>query len=130
MKISGEAKLLRIFLGESDKVDHVPVYEKIVMEARKCGIAGATVYRGIMGYGGNSRIHFAKFLTISTDLPLVIEIVDGESKINKFIPKVEEIFEKADSGGLITLEKAEIIRYTASDKKPIIEPDIKNRPDD
>ncbi len=123
MKIVGEAKLLRIFLGETDKIGSVTVYEKIVMEARKSGLAGATVYRGIMGYGGNSRVHSAKFLAVSTDLPLVVEIVDGEEKINSFIPVVEKIFEESDSGGLITLEKAEIIRYTASGKKPVIEPD-------
>ncbi len=123
MKIVGGAKLLRIFLGERDKIGSVTVYEKIVMEARKSGLAGATVYRGIMGYGGNSRVHSAKFLAVSTDLPLVVEIVDGEEKINSFIPVVEKIFEESDSGGLITLEKAEIIRYTASGKKPVIEPD-------
>ncbi len=123
MKIIGEAKLLRIFLGETDKIGSVTVYEKIVTEARKFGLAGATVYRGIMGYGGNSRVHSAKFLAVSTDLPLVIEIVDGKDKISQFIPIVESIFEKADSGGLITLEKAEIIRYTASGKKPVIKPD-------
>jgi PII-like signaling protein len=123
MKIVGEAKLLRIFLGETDKIGSVTVYEKIVTEARKLGLAGATVYRGIMGYGGNSRVHSAKFLAISTDLPLVIEIVDVEEKINKFIPIVEDIFEKADSGGLITLEKAEIIRYTTSGEKTVIKPD-------
>ncbi len=123
MKITGEAKLLRIFLGETDKIGAVTVYERIVMEARKFGLAGATVYRGIMGYGGNSRVHSAKFLAVSTDLPLVIEIVDNEKKIEEFIPTVEKIFEESDSGGLITLEKAEIIRYTASGKKPVIEPD-------
>lgn len=112
MKLTGEAKLLRIFLGETDKLGSISVYEKVVLQAREFGLAGATVYKGIMGYGGRSRIHTSKFLTISEDLPLVIEIVDSEKKIMEFIPLVEEIFEKANCGGLITLEKADIIKYT------------------
>ncbi len=116
MRLTGTAKLLRIFLGETDKIGPITVYEKIVTEARKAELAGATVYRGIMGFGGNSRIHSSKFLAISEDLPLVIEIVDEEEKINNFIPSVERIFEEANSGGLITLEQAQIIKYVASQK--------------
>lgn len=116
MKIEGEAKLLRIFLGEADKISHVSVYEKIVTEARKQNLAGATVYKGIMGYGGNSRIHSAKILRLSEDLPLVIEIVDEENKIEAFIPEVEKIFEEANCGGLITIEKAGIIKYISTKK--------------
>jgi uncharacterized protein len=116
MKIEGEAKLLRIFLGETDKLHHVAVHEKIVTEARKLNLAGATVYKGIMGFGGNSIIHSAKFLELSEDLPLVIEIVDSQIKIEEFIPIVENIFEEANCGGLITLEKAEIIKYTTTKK--------------
>jgi PII-like signaling protein len=78
MKTNSKAKLLRIFVGETDKHGHISVYEKIVTEARKNGLAGATVYRGIMGYGSNSRIHTAKVLRLSEDMPLVIEIVDTE----------------------------------------------------
>jgi len=116
MKIEGEAKLLRIFLGEDDKISHLPVHEKIVTEARKNNLAGATVYKGIMGFGGNSRIHSAKILRLSEDLPLVIEIVDEEKKIEEFIPTVEKIFEDANCGGLITIEKAVIIKYTSTKK--------------
>lgn len=116
MKIEGEAKLLRIFIGETDIISHVPVYEKIVSEARKQNLAGATVYKGIMGYGGNSRIHRAKFLEMSEDLPLVIEIVDEQKKIEDFIPTVQQIFEEANCGGLITMERAEIIKYSAQKK--------------
>ncbi len=116
MKIEGEAKLLRIFIGETDKIGNINVYEKIVIEARKAGLAGATVYKGIMGFGGNSIIHTAKILRLSEDLPLVIEIVDGQKKVEEFIPIVEHIFESANSGGLITLEKAEIIKYAANKK--------------
>ena len=116
MKTKSEAKLLRIFIGETDKIGHITVYEKIVNEARKNELAGATVYKGIMGYGGRSRIHTAKILRLSEDLPLVIEIVDELEKIEKFITVVESIFESANSGGLITLEKAEIIKYTFENK--------------
>ncbi len=114
--IKGEAKLLRIFLGESDKIGPVPVYEKILVEARKDELAGATVYRGIMGFGANSVIHKAKFLTMSEDLPLVIEIVDEVERIEKFIPKLKTIFEESNIGGLITMEKAEIIILNTTKK--------------
>ncbi len=116
MGIKGEAKLLRIFLGETDKIGSVNVYEKIVMEARKENLAGATVYRGIMGYGRNSRIHTSKILRLSEDMPLVIEIVDEARKIENFIPVIEEILDKANSGALVTVEKAEIIKYSTSKK--------------
>ncbi len=114
MQISGEAKLLRIFIGESDKIGTIPVYERIVLEARKAGLAGATVFKGIMGFGRNSRIHTSKILRLSEDMPLTIEIVDEIDKIEKFIPVLHNIFEEAKSGGLITMEKAEIIKYVAS----------------
>jgi PII-like signaling protein len=111
MQIKGEAKLLRIFLGESDKIHSTTVYEKIVMEARKAELAGATVFKGIMGFGGRSRIHTSKILRLSEDMPLTIEIVDEEGKIDLFIPIIEKIFEEANCGGLITIEKANIIKY-------------------
>jgi uncharacterized protein len=116
MHIEGEAKLLRIFVGESDLINHVPVYEKIVLEARKAGLAGATVTKGISGFGASSRIHTTKLLRLSEDLPLVVEIVDSEEKIEQFIPILNEIFEAANSGGLITMEKVKIIKYTVSNK--------------
>ena len=116
MHIEGEAKLLRIFVGESDLINHVPVYEKIVLEARKAGLAGATVMKGIMGFGASSRIHTTKLLRLSEDLPLVIEIVDIEKKIEEFIPMLNDIFEQANSGGMITMEKVSIINYTVAKK--------------
>lgn len=116
MKIEKDAKLLRILVGESDKIHSVPVYEKIVLLAKEQGLAGASVFRGIMGFGGNSRIHSSKILAISEDLPILIEIVDEEPKIQKFIKEVDQIFEEAKSGGLITLEKAEIIKYSYTKK--------------
>ena len=108
------AKLLRIFVGESDKIGSINVYEEIVNKARKDKLAGATVYRGIMGFGKTSIIHTSKIFALSEDMPLVIEIVDDEIKIDAFVPKIKEIFEKANNGGLITIEKAEIIHYTSS----------------
>lgn len=112
MQIPKEAKLLRIFVGESDKHHLVPVYEKIVLRAREEGLAGATVFKGIMGYGGKSRIHTSKILRLSEDLPLIIEIVDDEAKIENFLPVVDSLFSEAKCGGLITIERAEVIKYT------------------
>jgi len=116
MQIEGDAKLLRIFIGESDKIHHIPVYEKIVLEARKAGLAGATVYKGIMGFGGNSRIHTSKILRLSDDMPIIIEVVDETKKIEAFLPLIDKLFEDANCGGLITMEKAEIIKYKANKK--------------
>jgi uncharacterized protein len=116
MHIEGEAKLLRIFVGESDLINHVPVYEKIVLEARKAGLAGSTVLKGIMGFGASSRIHTSKLLRLSEDLPLVIEVVDEEKKIEQFISVLNGIFDEANSGGMITMEKVSIIKYTVSKK--------------
>lgn len=114
MEIKGEAKLVRIFIGEADKHHHTPVYDKIVHEARRAGLAGATVFKGVMGFGVNSRIHAAKILRLSEDLPIVIEIVDEEKKITEFLGTLHDIFEESNCGGLITMEKAEIIKYVAS----------------
>jgi len=111
MKIEGEADLLRIFVGESDKIHNVPVYEKIVLLAREKGLAGATVLKGIMGYGKHSVIHTSKILTLSDDLPRVIEIVDTIEKIESFLDDVNKVFDEARSGGLITIEKARVIKY-------------------
>lgn len=108
-----DAKLLRIFLGESDKYQQQPLYEKIVFEAKKQGLSGATVTRGIMGFGAHSQIHTAKLFDISSDLPVIVEIVDTLEKINAFVSTVEELFDKVNSGGLITMEKAEVIRYSS-----------------
>ena len=117
MELKGEAKLVRIFVGETDIIHHIPVYERIVQEARKLHLAGATVFKGVMGYGGTSRIHTAKILRLSEDMSMIIEIVDAEEKINNFLPLLRDIFEEANCGGLITMERAEIIKYVVSDKK-------------
>jgi PII-like signaling protein len=116
MKITGEGKLLRIFVGESDRCHGRPLYEAIVLKARELGLAGATVWRGIEGYGATSRIHTAKLLRLSEDLPLLIEIVDTEEKVLAALPELDAIMEAGGGGGLVTLEKAEIIRYTPGRK--------------
>jgi len=115
MVLPKEAKLLRIFVGESDKINLIPLYEKIVLMAREEGLAGATVFKGIMGFGGRSRIHTTKILRLSEDLPLIIEIVDQNDKIEKFLPIIDDLFTRAKCGGLITIERAEVIKYTAGE---------------
>lgn len=107
MQIPTEAVLLRIFIGESDRWEHQPLYEAIVLKAREAHLAGATVLRGPMGFGKSSRLHTAKILRLSDDLPLVIEIVDSEEKVNSFLP----VLDKMISGGLVTLEKVKVIQY-------------------
>ena len=104
-------KLVRIFIGESDKIGQEPLYEKIVFEAKKKSLSGATVTKGIMGFGANSKIHSSKLFDISADLPLVIELVDSEEKISEFTKIVEDLFVESKSGGLITIENVEVIRY-------------------
>jgi PII-like signaling protein len=111
MEISGQAVLLRIFIGESDKIGHLPLFEKIVKEARSAGLAGATVLKGVLGYGATARIRTTKILDLSADLPLVIEIVDEEGKIEAFQQTLSELFEQADCGGLVTLENIRVVHY-------------------
>ncbi len=112
MKLEGEGKLLRIFIGESDRVSRKPLYEAIVLKAKESGIAGATVLRGVESYGATSVIHKESILELSDDLPVVVELVDAESRIDTFVPVVERLLEEAGCGGLITEERAKVIRYT------------------
>jgi PII-like signaling protein len=112
MKIEGDGKLLRVFIGESDRYDGRPLFEAIVRKARELGIAGATVWQGIEGFGARSRIHTAKILRLSEDLPVIVEIVDSEEKIRTLLPYLDTMIEAAGGGGLVTLEKAEIIKYS------------------
>ena len=109
MQIPKQALLLRIFIGEDDKFAGAPLYEAIVLKAREQQIAGATVFRGPMGFGASSRLHTTKILRLSEDLPLVIEIVDSEDKINAFLPVLDGMM----SSGLITLEKVQVLQYGA-----------------
>jgi PII-like signaling protein len=111
MELQGEAKLLRIFLGESDKVGRAPLHDVILREARAAGLAGATAWRGTGGFGASSRMRTAGVLDLSGDLPLVIEITDQEEKIDRFLPKLRELFETSRGGGLVTMEKVQVIHY-------------------
>src|SRR5207302_11449131 len=107
MNLPRDAMLLRIFIGESDRWEHKPLYEAIVLKARELHLAGATVLRGPMGFGKSSRVHTAKILRLSMDLPMVIEIVDTEDNINAFLPALDHMM----GGGLVTLEKVKVIHY-------------------
>jgi hypothetical protein len=111
MQPETDAKLLRIFIGESDKVRHVPLYEAIVREARAAGLAGATAWRGLAGFGPSSHIRTAKILDLAADLPVVVEITDAEEKIAAFQPVLDRLFEEAKCGGLVTMEKVQVVRY-------------------
>lgn len=110
MQLPHDATLLRIYLGESDRWQHQALYEAIVLKARELHLAGATVLRGPMGFGKSSRLHTAKILRLSMDLPLVIEIVDTEEKIQAFLPVLDEMMK----GGLVTVEKVRVIDYRAN----------------
>lgn len=107
MSLPTEGKLLRVFVGERDRWHGRPLYEAIVVEARNRGLAGATVIKGFMGFGAHSRMHTAKLLELSQDLPIVIEIVDAPDKIEAFMPDLEQMV----GDGLITLERAEVLLY-------------------
>jgi PII-like signaling protein len=109
MQIPMDAVLLRIHASERDRFEHQPFHEAVVMKAREAGLKGATVLRGVIGYGHDSRIHTAKILDLSIDLPLVIEIIDDEANINAFLPTLDGMMEF----GLVTLEKVRVIRYGA-----------------
>src|SRR6185503_11872180 len=111
MQIPREALRLRIFIGESDRWEHKSLYEAIVLKAREMHLAGATVLRGPMGFGKSSRLHTAKILRLSMDLPLVIEIVDSEENINAFLPVLDPMI----GGGLVTVEKVKVIHYRSGE---------------
>ena len=112
MQIPRDAVLLRIFVGESERSDHKPLYEAIVLKAREMQMGGATVLRGPMGFGRSSHLHSAKILRLSEDLPMVIEIVDSQARIDEFLP----VLDKMMGSGLITVEKVQVLQY--GDAKP------------
>lgn len=113
MNVPKEGCLLRVFVGESTRVGGKPAFEAIVLKARELGLAGATVVRGIMGYGATSRIHAAHVLSLSDDLPMIVEIVDAREKIEMLLPYIDEVV----TDGLVTLERAEVIFYRAVQRK-------------
>ena len=110
MVLPEDGCLLRIFIGESEKVDGKPLYQRLVEKARTSGLAGATVWRGMMGYGANSRIHTSKILRLSQDLPVIVEIVDAREKLEAFLEEIDSMIK----GGLATLEKAQVHFYRSS----------------
>lgn len=110
-RLAGTAKLLRVFIGELDKTDGKPLHQAIMEAARHIGIAGVTVLRGVASYGASSTLHTARILRLSEDLPLVVEIVDSETRIEAFLEPLDALMEEAGCGGLITLEAVQVIRY-------------------
>lgn len=120
MQLPRDALLLRIFLGESDRWEHQPLYEAIVLKARARHLAGTTVLRGPMGFGKSSRLHTAKILRLSMDLPVVIEIVDAEDKVRAFLPELDAMMQ----GGLVTLERVTVIDYRAAQEPPPPDPAV------
>jgi len=110
MVLSEDGCLLRIFIGESEKVDGKPLYQRLVEEARASGLAGATVWRGMMGYGANSVIHTSKIMRLSQDLPVIVEIVDAREKLVQFLDEIDSLIK----GGLATLEKAQVHFYRSN----------------
>ena len=110
MTIPEEGYLLRIFVGESDRYGHHPLYESIVLKAREQGLAGATVLRGVMGFGKHSVLHTAKILRLSEDLPMIVEIVDSREKVENFLPLLDDMI----SDGLVTLERVRVIHYKST----------------
>jgi hypothetical protein len=119
MEIIGEASMLRIFISNTDKFKHTPLYEMVVFAAKRYGIAGTTVLKGITGYGSSNKLRSVKFWEITEKLPVVIEIVDETEKIEKFTEKILPWFEKLRYGCLITVEKANIVLYKQGGKKEI-----------
>jgi uncharacterized protein len=114
VKLPRDGQLIRIFIGEADRWEGRPLYESIVQEARRRGLAGATVFRGFEGFGARSRIHTTRILRLSEDLPVVIEIVDTEEKVQAFLPALDEMVKE----GLVTVEKATVIFYRAGERPP------------
>ena len=112
MKLEGEGKLLRIFIGESDKHGRKPLYQAIVEMLRQEGMAGATVLRGVEGFGANSHLHTARILRLSEDLPIVIEVADTAEKIEAIMPKLDEMV----TDGMVTLERVEVVTYRAQEE--------------
>lgn len=111
MELQGQSKLLRIFLGEADRIGHRLLYEVILTRAKEAGLAGGTALKGIMSFGASSRIHRARLIELSEDLPIIVEIVDAAEKIDSFIETVNALFEECGRGGLITIEKVDVLYY-------------------
>ena len=116
MELLGQSKLLRIFLGEADRIGHQLLYEAILASAKEKGMAGGTVLKGVMSFGASTRIHRARLIELSEDLPIVVEIVDTAEKIDDFLTEVNNLFEQCGRGGLITVEKVDVLYYKPKKK--------------
>lgn len=116
MNKSEKTGILKIYIGESDRIQGKLLYEEIVFEARKAGIAGATVFKGIMSYGESHSIHTMKIFALSNDMPVAIEIVDNIEKLDEFVKKVNELLDQSRKGGLITFQELSVIRYKKGEK--------------
>jgi uncharacterized protein len=116
MKISGKAGILKIYMGESDKIHGRPLFEEIVFEARKAGMAGATVYKGIMSFGASHSIHTLKIFALSGDMPVSVEIIDSVEKLDSFAMKINELMDSSKKGGLVTFQELEVLRYEVGEK--------------
>ncbi len=116
MNISGKAGLLTVYVGESDKLHGRPLFEEIVFEARKAGVAGATVFKGIMSFGASHSIHTQKIFALSGDLPVSIEITDTEEKLKAFAKRINELMDQSKKGGLVTFQEVQVWRYEKGEK--------------
>jgi hypothetical protein len=116
MNIEGEANIVKIYVGESDKVNGHPLYEEIVFAAREAGMAGATVFKGIFSFGASHSIHTMKIFALSSDLPILIEIIDNQKNIEMFCPTLFKLMDESKKGGLVTLEKIDVLRYRKGQK--------------
>jgi uncharacterized protein len=116
MKIEGKACIMKIYVGESDKINGRPLYEEIVFEARKEGLAGATVTKGMMSFGASHSIHTMKIFELSSDLPVIVEIVDNEEKLRKFGELVDRMIDAGKKGGLVLMTPIEVIKYKPGEK--------------
>jgi len=118
MRKDSEAAIMRVYIGEADKLGHHPLYTEIVETARRHGLAGATAWKGLMAFGANSVIHTSRLLDLSTDLPVVIEIIDAKDRIEAFGKVLDDMFEQADAGALVTVQDIDVRRYLPSSRRP------------
>jgi len=116
MDLKSESKILKIYIGESDRINGRPLYEEIVFEARKAGLAGATVFKGLLSFGASHSIHTMKIFALSSDLPMVIEIIDNVSILEKFLPDLYQMLDDSKKGGLVTMQPLEVLYYKKGQK--------------
>ncbi len=116
MKTSEKTGILKIYVGDSDKIQGQPLYEKIIFEAREAGMAGATVYKGMMSFGASHSIHTLKIFALSSDMPVIIEIIDNTEKLDEFAHRLNELMNQCRKGNLITFQEIDVVRYQTGEK--------------